>query len=299
MKKLFLILVTLAICMAATAQVHSNAGSYGFKFLQNPVSPASLAMAGRGSTINNPSAFVHQPASQAFYRHATVSASHTLWFADTNFTNLSYSNADRVKHFGIILRNLDYGDVESRDESGNLIGNYNPIDMNLMANYSMRLRPDLYAGINAGVLYERLNTASAYGLNTDLGIQYFPPIVDSRINMALRNLGFTSKVNSERIDLPITMELELIKGFKWDDTHLDLGAFGIKAADEDVKAALFTELTVYDIFCIRAAYKLNYAAEDLSAGFGIKISGWSVDYGWAAFSSQLDDVHSLGVSYNF
>ncbi len=299
MKKICISLILITLCFAAYGEVHDNAGSYGFKFLQNPVNPVSLSLAGRGSIASNPAAFVQQPASQVWYSHSIVSASHSLWFADTRFTNLSYSTADRKAHFGLILRNLDFGEIENRDDAGNLIGYYNPIDMNLMANYSFRFSPSIYFGMNAGVLYEKLNTASAYGLNADFGITYLPPIVDTRLNASVRNLGITSKMNEERIDLPLTLEMELVKGFNFDGTKLDLGVFGIKASDEDIKGAVFTELQIHEIFCLRAGYKLNYAAEDISAGFGIKAKSFGIDYGWASYSSQLDDVHSFGISYNF
>ncbi|MDZ4122120.1 MAG: PorV/PorQ family protein [Candidatus Cloacimonadaceae bacterium] len=300
MKKIYLVSILLGIGLWLCAGVHDNAGSYGFKFLQNPTNPISLSLAGRGTGVyNNPAGFVHQPASQVHYRHSVVSASHTLWLADTKFTNVSYSLANRSSHFGIIMRNLDYGEVENRDDSGELIGFYSPVDMNLMANYALRLNPSSYFGVNAGILYEKLNTASAFGMNCDLGYTYLPPILDSRMSFAIRNLGFTSKMNRERIDLPVTLELELNKGFSFDNAKLSLGAFGIKADDEDVKGAFFGELEVSEIFAIRAGYKLNYAAEDITAGFGVKVLGIGIDYGWASYNSQLDDVHSLGISYSF
>lgn len=299
MKRLITTLIVLTISLAAFCEVHDNAGQYGFKFLQNPVNPVSLSLGGRGSIASNPASFVIQPASQTWYSHQTVSASHTLWFADTRFTNLSYSTSDRKSHFGLLLRTLDYGDLENRDDAGNLIGYYNPVDMNMMVNYSVRTSPSSYAGLNLGVLYERLNTASAYGVNADLGFTYLPPIADTRMQFALRNLGYTSKMNAERIDLPITFETELVKGFDFDGTRLDLGAVAIKASDEDIKGAVFTQLQIYEIFSIRAGYKLNYAAEDLTAGIGIRVKGFDIDYGWASYSSQIDDVHSFGISYNF
>ena len=300
MKRFCLISILVGLGLCLSAGVHENAGSYGFKFLQNPTNPVSLSLAGRGSGfVSNPAGFVHQPASQVLHRHSIVSASHTLWLVDTKFTNVSYSISDRKQHFGIILRNLDYGEVENRDDAGVLIGYYNPVDINLMANYSLRMSPSSYFGVNAGILYEKLNTASAYGMNCDLGYTFLPPIRDSRISFAVRNLGFTSKMNEERIDLPVTLELELNKDFGFDNAKINLGAFAIKADDEDVKGALAGEVEINEIFFIRAGYKLGYDAEDITAGFGVKVMGIGIDYGWASYTRQLDDVHSLGISYRF
>lgn len=300
MKKIILSLALLSLGLLFAIDVHENAGSYGFKFLQNPTNPVSMALAGRGSnSLSNPSGFVNQPATQVHYAHSVLSASRAHWFAETYFTNVSYSHADRSKHFGLILRSMDYGDLEKRDESGELIGSYSPIDLNLMANYALRLNPSSYFGINAGLIYEKLNTASSYGVNGDLGYTWLPPLKDSRISISLRNMGISSKMNKERIDLPLTLEAELSKDIRLGENCLSLGTFAIKAADEDTKGGVYSEFTLYDIISLRAGYKFNYAAEDLSAGVGINVKGIGVDYAWASYQNQLDDVHYFGISYKF
>ncbi len=300
MKKISILLILLSISLLAVCQVHDNAGNYGFKFLQNPTNPVALSLAGRGSySSSNPSAFVKQPASQVLESHKTISVSHTLWFADTNFSNISYSSSDRISHFGLILRNLDYGEIESRDESGLIIGSYRPLDMNLMMNYSRRLSPSQYFGVNGGILYEKLNTASAYGFSGDLGYTYLPPILDSQLSASVRNLGFTSKMNQETIKLPVTAEMELSKGFRYEDSKVTFGILGSKASDQDFRIAANTEFDINGIFFVRGGYKFNYDAEDLSLGFGVMVKGLGINYGWASYTNQLDDVHSFGISYNF
>jgi hypothetical protein len=50
---------------------------------------------------------------------------------------------------------------------------------------------------------------------------------------------------------------------------------------------------------LRGGYKFNFDAEGLTAGLGIAISRFVIDYGFAAFEEGLEDVHSFGLSYNF
>ncbi len=300
MKKLFILILLIASFIAAHAEVNAHAGTKGFKFLQIPVNPVSMSLAGRGVySISNPASFVLQPSIATINSHQDLSVSHTLWLEDTNFTNIAYSNSDRVKHFGLILRSLDYGDVENRDDTGTLLGYYNPLDMNMMANIGFRLNPSNYFGINAGILYEKLNTASSYGFSTDLGYTYLPPITGTQISLAIRNLGYTAKMNEERIDLPISYEADFSKEIQFETNRLCMGMTAIQANDEDFKGSLSAEFTFQNILSLRTGYKFNYAAEDITAGFGVKIKQFSVDYGWAAFNSELNDIHSLGITYSF
>ncbi len=39
------------------------------------------------------------------------------------------------------MRNLDYGEIENRDDMGFLIGNYHPLDIDVTANYAHRVTP--------------------------------------------------------------------------------------------------------------------------------------------------------------
>ncbi|MDI3504356.1 MAG: hypothetical protein PWP64_1292 [Candidatus Cloacimonadota bacterium] len=300
MKEFILTLLIIALAGTLMADVHSAAGEYGYKFLNIPVSPASIAWAGRGINYEaNQAAWLWQPAIASAYSRKSVSASHSTWIGDTAYTSLVYSFSQRCSHFGLALINLDYGELENRDETGALIGYYNPADINIRGNYARRVSPNLYLGMNLGVIYEKLDTASSLGLSTDLGGSWLPPLHDSKLSVALRNLGFSNKTESENIKLPLSMDLDLYKGLALGNQHLGLEASLGKSLDEDVRLTLSTELALLDIISLRAGYKFNTDAEGLSAGLGIRFSRFAVDYGFAAFNEGLDDIHSFGLSYHF
>jgi|GEM_PF-201846 len=279
---------------------HNEAGKYGFQFLQIPVNPVSIAMAGRAvHAKSNPMAWVFQPAAGVLDEGRSISASHTFWLDDTSYTNLAYSNSSRKYHLGLVLRNLDYGQIENRDETGYLIGTYNPIDLNLSGNLAFRITPDHYAGINLGAIYEKLNTVSALGITSDLGYTYLPPILDSKVSIGVRNLGYSGKMDKERPKLPVSYELDISKGIAFDERHLLIELGAQKAVDTDLRATLGTELVLFEMLALRAGYKYNFDAEDLTAGLGFKFAGFCLDYSWAAFSKRLNDVHSIGLTYSF
>jgi hypothetical protein len=302
MKKNILIALPLLLMGIATliADIHDNAGQYGYQFLDIGNNPVSLALAGRGiSSSSNLASFLRQPASALTDSHRSLGANHMMWLEDTAYNAIHYSYSDRKKHFGLALRGLDYGELEIRDDNGVLIGYYSPLDIDLMANYALRVTPSLYAGLNAGIAYEKLDTDSSLGIHSDLGATWLPPIADTQMNLAVRNLGISSAMNEERTLFAPSLEIDISKRIDFTQTSLNLELGGTKAIDEHWKATVSAELTLFDMVMLRAGYKLNYDAEDLTAGLGLRWKRLGIDYGWASYSNHLNDVHSFGLSYFF
>jgi len=295
-----IIMLSLLGSLALTAGIHDNAGEYGYQFLNISNNPISLALAGRGIHRGAElSSFMYQPAVGAVESHRSLGISHTAWLDDTKFNNVYYSYSNRISHFGLALRNLDYGSLENRDDNGFLIGYYSPLNLSLMGNYARRITPSIYAGANLGVVYEKLNTDSSVGVHSDWGLTLLPPLRDSKLSVAVRNLGLSSRMNEESTKLPLSFEADLSKGFDFENKSLTVEISGIKAIDDHWKATISTELELYGLVCLRGGYKLFYDAEDLTAGVGIRWQRFAIDYGWAAFNSRLNDIHSLGISYHF
>jgi len=297
------LLATLCLLTTITllpAEIHDNAGQYGYKFLSVPYGPVSLALASRGAhSSSNATAFIVQPAAVCELDQRIIAVSHSPWLVDTQANCLAYSYARKTSHFGVVLRNLDYGDIENRDDTGYLIGYYNPLDVDVMANYSRRYSPSLYFGMNLGVLYQKLDTATSLGLHSDLGVSWLPPLKGAKLSLAARNLGYASKTNTERLDFPLSLEADYSYKLTIADQQLGLMSSLIKPVDGDLRGSFGAELTMYELFTLRGGYKLNYSAENLSAGFGVNYKGIGIDYGYAAFEDDLNSVHSFGIKYNF
>jgi hypothetical protein len=300
MKKYIVMLMLVALGCTLMADVHSAAGEYGYKFLNIPINPVSMALAGRGIHFDsNQADWLWQPAAATIDSRKSLSAGHSTWIGDTAYTSLVYSYSQRRSHFGLGLINLNYGELEKRDETGLLIGHYNPSDINIRGNYARRLNPNLYLGMNMGVIYQKLDTASSLGLSTDLGTTWVPPIHNSKLSFAVRNLGISNKTDEENVKLPLSLDLDLYKGMDLGAQHLGFEASLVKALDSDLRLALATELRLMNSLYLRAGYKLNTDAEGLTAGLGIKLARFGIDYGFAAFNEGLDDIHSFGLSYHF
>ncbi|MEN6445449.1 MAG: PorV/PorQ family protein [Candidatus Cloacimonas sp.] len=300
MKQILSILCLILISAVCFAGIDENAGNYGYKFLNVPYGPVALSLAGRGVyNTDNPGAFLLQPAVSCINDQHLLGISHNLWLADTQANMLAYSYARKVDHFGVSLRNLDYGDLENRDDMGFLIGSYHPVDIDATANYARRLTPSFYLGANLGILYQKLDSASSLALHTDLGFCYLPPLNDTKLAFAFRNFGVANKTEEERVKLPTCFELDVNKGFRLIDQHFYLNGSAIQTMDEDLKGSIGLQCDIFNTLSLRTGYLLGYDAQDFSAGFGVKYKNISVDYGYGDYNSELNDVHSFGVTYRF
>ena len=302
MRKTALILsIIMLFSVFLNADIHHNAGKYGYQFLDISTNPISLSLAGRGiSSSSQLSSFLRQPASSTIEVHRSIGASHIIWLADTSCDNLYYSWSNRKSHFGLAFRSLNYGELEIRDDNGMLIGHYSPLDIDLLGNYAMRLAPSLYAGVNVGIAYEKLDTDSSLGLHSDLGVAWLPPIAGTQCDLTIRNLGISSEMDEESTLFAPSLEMDLSKKINYQNTDITFELSGMKAVDENWKAAISSEIALCQrLLALRVGYKINYDAENLTAGLGLNWKNLSVDYGWASFSDHLNNVHSFGISYHF
>lgn len=300
MKRYIIAFSLLLVMLGLGAEIHPKAGKYGYQFLGLPAGPMAVAMGGNSSFgYDNGFAWLSQPAAIPEVNGKSVGFSHLLWLDDTALSSLNYANTTRKSRFAIALRNMNYGQIEARDETGNLIGHYQPQDLGISANYARRLGTSLYLGGNLSILYEKLDTASAMALSGDVGMSYLPFIKDSKLGIALRNVGFSGKMAEERPLLPFIAEIQLYKGFELSSAYLGVEAKVAKPIDAGVQSGLGLDLELFKALNLRAGYKFNTDAESFSAGLGIRVSDFVIDYGFALFEEGLNDVHSFGLSYHF
>ncbi len=299
MKRYIITLIISIMILGIAAEIHSGAGEYGYQFLNIPLNPSAMALAGRGMhSDGNNANWLWQPSAGTDRRAKTVNAAHHTWIGDTAYTSLVYSYAQRRSHMGLALINLSYGEIEKRDETGQLIGHYAPADIAVKGNYALRMTPSWYLGANLGLLYQKIDTASSLALVTDLGSTWIPPIQDSKISLAMRNLGVSNKTSEEKTKLPLRFDMDAYKGFRIAGHHLGLEASLSKAVDDNIRYSTALEMGVLDNLFLRGGYQ-NADATSFSAGIGFQVLRLNVDYGFAAYTDGLSDVHSFGLTYHF
>jgi len=297
-----LIILLLIVNTLYAGNIDSDAGKYGFQFLKIPAATTLASMANTGEMFQtSPLSILQHPAAFDWTRGKYVAASQTSWLVDTNLYNIAYRNVMFDKSWGLALKYVDHGQFEKRTDNGTLIGYYYPMDLNFAINYAQKVTPDIHAGINLNYIYEKIDTSSAMGFTADLGLVYRTPIRDTNIDLAFKNMGFTTKMDRETIDLPFTTEIGLTSGYEFSEDFAIYPALkAIYMNDHDeILPAVGVDLRLLKILDIKAGYKFNYNEEDFSAGIGIKYQNFSIDYAFLNFLNDLDKVNMFGVGYRF
>lgn len=298
MKKIIGVILLLLVCSLLTAEVD---GSKGFQALRISVDPASAAQGGTGGMhISSGFSFLDNPASGMIVKGKVLSFSQNFWLFDTSLSSIGYVTSQGRNSFGIAMRYLDYGKVENRDDTGALYGEYHPMDMIVSFNLGYRILASHYLGVNLSFLYEQIDDASSTGASLDLGYIYRTPLQGLNLLASVKNLGIASKVDKDEIELPLTFELGLSELFPFSGEILSAEAKLIKETDNDqIKGNLGVQINVHRNLSLRSGYKLNSDLEGFSCGFGVKVSSFLLNYAFLPIGEDLDDVHQLGLSWQF
>ncbi len=298
MKKFVIILMIIQLAGLLLAE---SGGEYGFKMLTIDIGTSISAQGGTGSFSNYDSfSFLANPAAGVYNRGEMISVAHKFWIFDTSLTGLGYIKSTGKRSFGVAFRQLDYGKIDERDDTGDLIGEFHPLDLVFTLHGGYRINPDHYAAINISGLYEKIDDSSSLGGSLDLGYAYITPIKELMVAAAVKHLGFTTKMDKEKLPLPLSFEFSLIKGFETEVYRIFAELKTLKNIDdENIKGAVGINAILYDRFSLRLGYKINYDAEDFSVGVGFQIRRFYIDYTYLPFDYEIDDVHMIGLSYRF
>lgn len=291
-----MIIISLSVILSA-----ETSGEFGFQMLKISSGAEGTALAGTGAFSSGEAyAFILNPTAGLFAKQRVISIAQNYWIFDTKLNSAGYVNTNGKTSFGVAYRNMDYGKIENRTDTGELIGEFHPMDIVLSLNFGYRITPTQYTGINVNALYEKIDTASSYGYTFDLGYTYLTMIKDLNLSVAIKNLGQASAMEDETIDLPISFELGAIHEFYINSIGLFSEIKMIKHIDDDaLRAVLGTKVKLNKIIDFKIGYKLNFDAESFSAGFGINLKKISIDYAYVPFEYNIDDVHVIGLSYKF
>jgi hypothetical protein len=301
MYRYLLLLVFIASLSSLVASFEDISSDRGFQFLKIPTATALAGMGNTGEmSVNTPMSVFHHPAAFEWQRGKHVAFSQSAWLVDTNIFTIAYRNIWFDRGFGLGIKYADYGAFEKRDDVGTLSGHYYPLDLSTVANYFIKINPDFIAGANVNLIYEKIESASAVAFSTDFGLVYLTPIRDTSIDIALKHIGSSSKMDLEKIKLPITGELGMATAFKYDDFEIHPALKFVYMQDQDdILPAIGVNVKLFDILSLRAGYKFNYNEEDFSTGIGINYRNFSIDYSFMNFNNDLDSVHLLGMGYSF
>jgi hypothetical protein len=254
--------------------------------------------------------------------HKELSFMYAPWLPDFNL-DLYYifptlvTHVDGIGTIGVSVPFLSFGEIERRDELGNIGASFNSFDMAATVSYGTRLTPSLAAGLSAKLIYSRLADQGAgaeigSGAGTafamDAGVLYQTPWKRLKVGGALTNLGPNiSYIDAQQSD-PLPRNLAL--GFAYQVLKSPFNSLVVLADLNkeivDIGESDASELTqiIYNMgleyrygsfFSGRAGYIYDQDGEikTPTLGAGIAFQNFKLDFAYIPSSKDLPLANTL------
>ena len=308
-KKLLAAAVLAALAVprfAGHAFAGGGQGTSAFQFLQLGVGARPSAMgetfAGVADDVNS---IYWNPAGLAGLERREATLSHAQWLEGIKYSNGAAALPLKKGTIGVAFNVLNTGAIQKVDNTGlRLSENYNLLDAMGLVSYA-RSWGGLALGANLKYISSRIEEETAHSYAADLGAFYggFRPWGrELGLGLSMQNLGTKAKYVSEESSLPVLIRaggsLQLFKSL--------LIASDLNYIEKNINfhcGAEYTRALGTVVLAARAGYKDDTVKElgglsGLTAGMGIKWSGYQLDYAWNSFT-DLGITHrvSLGIKF--
>ncbi len=143
---------------------------------------------------------------------------------------------------------------------------------------------------------------NAEGVAFDVGYQGYAPEYGFGLGVSLLNMGPDITYIDAKEKLPLTLRA----GIAFDLIHLDKFSLNLAGDyiryinEKDNRAHVGAEAWIIDILAARAGYRfLEDDKNNITLGFGIRLLGFEVDYGFMLDPLFGGDVNQISITYTF
>ncbi|MFL9832728.1 type IX secretion system protein PorQ [Chryseobacterium terrae] len=304
----------------------AQTGTNVYSFLNIPVSARQAALGGDAITVRDydVSFAIANPALLNKDSDKQLSVNASTYLADSKFGTIAFAkDLDNGHMVTLNARYLGYGNIPRTDESGFEMGEFSASDVAVGAGYAYQFEEDWTIGGGLNFITSKIDTYTSSALSGTAGITYHNKLNKEVASVVFKNFGYQFKsFNGERENLPFRIDLGYTRILKviplaititaHDLQKFDISSdyningqeigFGRKIADHfSLGAELFPEKG----FNIRLGYNLRRGNElavvdqrnftGLSAGFGLKISKFRLDYAHVRYHNS-SNVNQIGIS---
>jgi hypothetical protein len=244
------------------------------------------------------------PGGLSFLRKRELGVSHTELYGEARLESLGYGHPTRWGTFAASLSYLGQGRIESRDSQGLQTGDYAASDRLFVLGYGIPVGR-FGLGMSAKVIQQQIAETTASGFAADLGAGYRPNRF-LKLGFSVLNLGPGLSGKTGTSQLPLTMSggaaLRVIPQFmiSADVRHRFL--------EKKSSFGLGFEAEVYNGLLLRAGYlaangsmaagSSMSALSRVTAGFGVRLKGYAVDYAFAP-AGHIGSTQRLSLGLKF
>jgi len=305
-----LVAALVAVALACAGAGRAAAGSTtGFAFLDLPAGARIAALGGAGAALaDGPEALFWNPAGIAPAQAVTGSRG-----------RITFDHHESIQKFrqeivgGIVQKvgdglglaiNSHYTEaIEQRDALGNLLGSFGADDLAVAFGYAATVTPGLRLGGALQWAHEDLGGSGASALGISAGGLYaLPGAPGLTLGASVRNLGGSPSFKTDtgadgaKVPQPLTVSAGATYG------HAKANGFGWRAAADVLKlkgdameGRLGIEVSPVPSLSLRAGWMLGQDAADLTAGAGIAVGQFDVDYAFVPYHDNLGSSHRIAL----
>ena len=293
-KKLALTIVVLS-CVSA-AQVRAGGAQSGNILKLGAGSKAAAMSEAFTAASNEPSVMFYNPAGLARQKDSSFMAMHALWFESVGYSVAAYNRPFAgIGVFGLGLQMLNYGSIDSNNNTGVSDGTFTPRDIVASLAWGCELGGDFSVGAAAKYLSTRIdNTASAF--LADAGLQYRRSGLTA--GLAFQNVGTKLKFN--KVSESVSRQSRL--GLAYDYRSFTFYGDANLPSDADAWYAAGAEYRLVTAGKMRAAFRAGYSTRSgearndktfpFSFGLGLGVDSYDLDYAFVPYG-DLGQAHHI------
>lgn len=291
----------------------------GADFLKIPRSARAIALGDSyTAVIDDATAIDYNPAAMNTIKNLALSAMYQTWFANsyTAYASGAYRFHDLV--IGASAYYLNYGGLDSFDNYGNLLAQYDPYDLNIKAGFSMdggflfsALRGFSFGAALSGV-QRKLLEQTVYGLSVNGGLNYkttlgrFINLQDEYLKALIGNIPIYAGLSLQNIGYspdtlaPLKISLGMAVGLL-PDFYVSMD-FSKEYYDTLFMWKCGVEYTIAEILTLRSGFIMGKDTGNVSFGLGVKypflFNTIRFDYAFTPLGT-LGNNHNLSVYSEF
>jgi len=300
----FVVLTLIMLGVRASASISSeSAAGTGLAFLKLGAGSRAAAMGEAYTAIaNDASGAYWNPAGLAAMESAELSFTHNQWLQDVTNEFVAVRFGVGKSAFGISFISNNVGGIERRvSPSAEPLDVLDAHDIMVGLSFARSFHPNFDWGMTVKYLYEKIYIESSAGAAVDMGLIFRPSISGLRLGLALQNFGYVTELRDESTQLPQTIRAGLAYQLPMNvfNGSILIASDGVMVIDGNSHFNLGMEYAFVNYLELRCGYQTGYDDKGISAGFGVQVKRYRLDYAFVPFTSDLGNSHRITFGVKF
>ena len=294
-KGIGIILLMLLQAAAVRAQWES-----GFAVLQIGAGGRASAMGEAFTAVQgDASAAFWNPAGAADLAHFQAHLAKNEWIQDVSHDAASVLFPVKPFTLGVHAIVVSVPGIEQRYyPTEEPLSTFSAHDLVFGLTVARKIGSDVAMGANFRYLNERISSESASGFSIDLGVHYRTPLEGLAAGIMVQHLGATSDMVTQKITLPRTIRAGVAYALPLGNPEAPWQATVdfVSVQNQTSHLHVGAEIRPLVMLALRAGYQTGYDSHDLTAGFGLQLGRFEIDYAYVPFQEELGQANRFSVS---